>query len=147
MQESANHSGAQRSAVKGRLLYLDPRDLTRDCIGHWFVTTLEEFDVKLLGHPNQLDELSLNPDSIRGIIFNAGAESVASDLVIDWLERLRKSVPDAPIILLSSREDRDEIIDGFELGIRGYIPTNLAPDVVAEAVRLVCSGGTFAPVS
>jgi DNA-binding NarL/FixJ family response regulator len=84
---------------------------------------------------------------VRAIVFNAGVECMASDLVVDWLARLRKSLPDAPVIVLSNLEDRSEIIDGFGLGIRGYIPTSLTPDIVVEAVRLVCAGGTFAPVS
>ena len=147
MEESVEYSGGRRSSLDGQLLYLDPQSLTRDCLGRWFDAELEEYDVVLLGDPAALDDKSLDPGAIRAIVFNAGVECMASDLVVDWLARLRKSLPDAPVIVLSNLEDRSEIIDGFGLGIRGYIPTSLTPDMVVEAVRLVCAGGTFAPVS
>ena len=146
MAESAGYSDGRPSAFRSQLLYLDPQSLTRDCLGRWFDAELEEYDVVLLGDPAALADRSFDPGAIWGIVFNAGVECMASDLVVDWLARLRKSLPDAPIIVLSNLEDRSEIVDGFGLGIRGYIPTSLAPDVVIEAVRLVCAGGTFAPV-
>jgi len=147
MEESAAHAGGQRSALQGQLLYLDSQCFMRDCLGDWFNAKLEEYEVRLLGDPAELDDMSLKPGTVRAVVFNAGIECMASDLVVDWIERLRKSLPDAPVIVLSNLEDRSEVIDGFGLGIRGYIPTSLAPDVVVEAIRLVCAGGTFAPVS
>jgi DNA-binding NarL/FixJ family response regulator len=147
MEESVGHSGGRRSSLDGQLLYLDRQSLTRDCLGRWFDAELDEYDVVVLGDPAALDDKSLDPGAVRAIVFNAGVECMASDLVVDWLARLRKSLPDAPVIVLSNLEDRSEIIDGFGLGIRGYIPTSLTPDIVVEAVRLVCAGGTFAPVS
>lgn len=146
MEEGAEHSGGRRNALEGQLLYLDRQSLTRECFGRWFDAELEEYDVVLLDDLAALDDRSLDPGAIRAIVFNAGVECMASDLVVEWLERLRKRLPDAPIIVLSSLEDRSELIDGFGLGIRGYIPASLTPDVVVEAVRLVCAGGTFAPV-
>jgi DNA-binding NarL/FixJ family response regulator len=147
MDENAGYSGGRPSALEGQLLYLDPQSLTRDCFGRWFDAELAEYDVVLLGDPAELDDRSLDPGAIRAIVFNVGVECMVSGSVVDWLERLRQSLPDAPVIVLSNLEDRNEIIDGFGLGIRGYIPISLTPNVVVEAVRLVCAGGTFAPVS
>jgi DNA-binding NarL/FixJ family response regulator len=130
-----------------QLLYLDPRSMRRDCIACWLNANLEEFGIRVFGHPNEIDEAAFVPGAIRVIVYNAGMECVSSCLVAEWLERLLDALPDVPIVLLSDCEDHNEIIETLELGVRGYIPTSLTSDVAAEAIRLVCAGGTFAPAA
>jgi DNA-binding NarL/FixJ family response regulator len=50
-----------------------------------------------------------------------------------------------PVAILSDYEDPENIRAAFDLGVRGYIPTSLASLVAAQAVHLICAGGTFAP--
>ncbi|MGH6944855.1 MAG: LuxR C-terminal-related transcriptional regulator [Geminicoccaceae bacterium] len=135
------------SGTGGQLLYLDPRTLTRDCVGRWLNANLEDFRIGLLSHPDEIGEAAVEPREVRVIVYNVGLECVSSALVGEWLERFRQALPDVPVVLLADREDPDEIIEALALGVRGYIPTSLTSDVAAEAVRLVCAGGTFAPAA
>jgi DNA-binding NarL/FixJ family response regulator len=52
-----------------------------------------------------------------------------------------------PLVLLSDREDIDEIVEAIELGVRGYIPTSIEVPEAAAGIHCVEAGGTFVPAS
>jgi DNA-binding NarL/FixJ family response regulator len=54
----------------------------------------------------------------------------------------------APVVVLSDVDSPEAIVDAFESGVRGYIPTTETTlDLALEIVRLVRAGGTFVPPS
>jgi DNA-binding NarL/FixJ family response regulator len=64
------------------------------------------------------------------------------------LRQLGALVQIAPVIILSAVDSRDSIIEAFESGARGFIPTgSTTPEQVIEIIRLVKAGGTFVPPS
>jgi DNA-binding NarL/FixJ family response regulator len=54
---------------------------------------------------------------------------------------------DVPIIVVADDDRLENICNALDLGIRGYIPTNLSLEVVIEAINLVRAGGLFVPAS
>jgi DNA-binding NarL/FixJ family response regulator len=130
-----------------RLIYLDPRAFTRDCIGRWLQSNLTGFDVRLMSGPEAIANELLDCGEIRAVIVNTGPEPMASGTVASLTSGVAELLPDVPIVVLSEHEDAENIRGAFELGVRGYIPTSLASVVVVEAVRLVCAGGNFAPAA
>ena len=130
-----------------RLIYLDPRAFTRDCIGRWLQSNLTGFDVRLMSGPEAIGNELLDCGEIRAVIVNTGPEPMASGAVASLTSGVAELLPDVPIVVLSEHEDADNICRALELGVRGYIPTSLASVVAVEAIRLVCAGGTFAPAT
>jgi DNA-binding NarL/FixJ family response regulator len=62
--------------------------------------------------------------------------------------QMRGLVQIAPVIILSAVDCRNSIIEAFESGVRGFIPTgSTTPEQVIEIIRLVKAGGTFVPPS
>jgi DNA-binding NarL/FixJ family response regulator len=54
----------------------------------------------------------------------------------------------APVVVLSDVDCPEAVLDAFETGVRGYIPTaDTTLDLALEIVRLVRAGGTFVPPS
>jgi DNA-binding NarL/FixJ family response regulator len=54
----------------------------------------------------------------------------------------------APVVVLSDVDSPEAIVNAFESGVRGYIPTTETTlDLALEIVRLVRAGGTFVPPS
>jgi DNA-binding NarL/FixJ family response regulator len=54
----------------------------------------------------------------------------------------------APVVVLSDADCPEAILDAFESGVRGYIPTtDTTLGLALEIVRLVRAGGTFVPPS
>jgi DNA-binding NarL/FixJ family response regulator len=69
----------------------------------------------------------------------------SKDLRFGQLQPLMKT---APVIILSAADCRDSIIEAFEIGARGFIPTgSTPPKQVIEIIRFVNAGGTFVPPS
>ena len=60
---------------------------------------------------------------------------------------LRRHMSRIPLVLLSDRDDVEEIVEAIEHGVRGYIPTSLEPSEAAAALQCVAAGGTFVPAS
>ena len=129
------------------LIYLDPRALTRDCVGRWLQSRLSGFSVCLLSDPEQITAAPIVSDQIRAVVVNAGPERMSSPTVAHLLSRVSELLPTVPVAVMSDYEDSESIQEAFELGVRGYIPTSLASRVAVGALRLVCLGGTFAPAA
>jgi DNA-binding NarL/FixJ family response regulator len=129
------------------LIYLDPRALTRDCVGRWLQGSLRDFRVRLLPDPAQIETTQGVGDEIRAVIINTGSETMASAWTADLVSRVKEILPGVPVAILSDFEDRESVREAFNLGVRGYIPTSLASLVAAGAVSLVCVGGTYAPAT
>jgi DNA-binding NarL/FixJ family response regulator len=63
------------------------------------------------------------------------------------IRRIAQSCPQSPLILLCDSEGLDEIMGALEDGARGYIPTSLSLNIIAEAMGLVAAGGVYLPLS
>ena len=61
------------------------------------------------------------------IIFSIGAASVRDPEVLGKMTLLRRHMSRIPLVLLSDRDDVDDIVAAIEHGVRGYIPTSLEP--------------------
>ncbi|HET8914089.1 MAG TPA: response regulator transcription factor [Propionibacteriaceae bacterium] len=129
------------------LIYLDPRALTRDCVGRWLQSSLSGFSVCLLPDPEQITAAPIVSGDIRAVVINVGRERMSSPTVARLLSRVSELLPTVPVALMSDYEDPESIQEAFELGVRGYIPTSLASTVAVAALQLVCCGGTFAPAA
>jgi DNA-binding NarL/FixJ family response regulator len=81
------------------------------------------------------------------IIFSIGAASVGDPEVLGKITVLRRHLSRMPLVLLSDRDDLDDIVAAIEHGVRGYITTSLEPSEAAAALQCVAAGGTFVPAS
>jgi DNA-binding NarL/FixJ family response regulator len=61
------------------------------------------------------------------------------------LRRLAEALAPAPVVILSDRAERDEVVAAFKEGARGYIPTDLESVLVIKALKMVMNGGSFVP--
>lgn len=83
----------------------------------------------------------------RCIVICVGAHSVAQSPMPEQIGRIRRALPGVPIIIMSDREEQDEVLATFREGARAYIPTSLDPHLVVRAIRIVLAGGTFVPAA
>jgi DNA-binding NarL/FixJ family response regulator len=65
--------------------------------------------------------------------------------VLGKITLLRRHMRRIPLVLLSDRDEIDDIVAAIEQGVRGYITTNLEPSEAAAALQCVAAGGTFVP--
>jgi DNA-binding NarL/FixJ family response regulator len=134
-----------------RIALIDPKPLTRESILKMLGALLPE-NVKLLGVScfdelldlSSTDELVDKEDRILVILYirNAG---VADNWVQAQLQLIKNEQPKIPIIMISDRDDADDVTRALNCGVRGYIPTSIAAEVAVAALTLVDAGGTYIP--
>jgi len=63
----------------------------------------------------------------------------------EHLHLIGRAFPTLRVIVLSDREEPEEVAMALRQGVQGYVPTSLAPRLVIGAIRIVLGGGTFYP--
>jgi DNA-binding NarL/FixJ family response regulator len=139
-------AGRQESKVMSIVL-IDRRPLTRRCFERWLQDGSPNLHLVSVGSPVDLLDASRSLSDPHIIIFSIGAASIADPEVLGKTTLLRRHMSRIPLVLLSDRDDVDEIVKALEHGVRGYIPTSLDPGAAAGALQCVAAGGTFVPAS
>lgn len=120
--------------------------LTRDILAQWLQDLGRNFNV--IHHLTSGDLLDNVRRGVRYDIMVVEYEwsDTAGAGGGEMLRCIKKAQPDAIIVVVSDSENPDAIIQALGQGARGYIPTTFEPSVAMAALRLVLSGGIFAPV-
>lgn len=63
------------------------------------------------------------------------------------LRLVRESFPDVRVVVVSSSQQRENILAALEAGAHGYLPKSLGPGDLARALGLVLEGTIFVPPS
>jgi DNA-binding NarL/FixJ family response regulator len=141
-------AGDSRQLGEGvSIILIDRRPLTRQCLSRWLQDGSRDLRVVSVGSPADLLNASRSLSDPHIIIFGIGAASVRDPDVLGMTTLLRRHMSRIPLVLLSDRDDVDEIVEAIEHGVRGYIPTSLEPSEAAAALKCVAAGGTFVPAS
>jgi DNA-binding NarL/FixJ family response regulator len=136
---------SQRAGKGAPIVLIDRQPLTRQCLSRWLQDGSPDLHVVLVGSPVELLDASLSAPQM--IIFSIGAASVGDPELLGKITLLRRHLSRVPLVLLSDREDIDDIVEAMEQGVRGYITTSLEPSEAAAALQCVGAGGTFVPAS
>jgi DNA-binding NarL/FixJ family response regulator len=64
---------------------------------------------------------------------------------IDGLARVIKEFPQTPVLVISGSASQADVGRALDLGIKGFLPKNLSPQVIAAALQVIASGGTYVP--
>lgn len=86
----------------------------------------------------------------------AAAKTAPTDLIIldltmpgmngiSGLEQMRTRYPNVPLVVLSGRTGREDIMGALNRGANGYLPKTLSGKAMLAALRLVLSGETYIP--
>jgi DNA-binding NarL/FixJ family response regulator len=131
----------------GRLsiVLIERRAMPRQSLAAWFQHNCQE--VRLATHPDPA-ELCRRARPIRDVdivVFSIGCAAVTDGEVLQTIERLRHVLAELPLVLMSDREEMEEVVEAIRRGARGFIPTSLDLDDAVEALRFVVAGGTFVP--
>lgn len=156
-QPKKRYAATELTRVRRRIIYyFDAQALTRDCIAHELARRLPDFNIiehSLVEDLAATEDVRLQAASVAVVHVHADgygqhpySESETSGVSND-LSMLERAAPEVPRILLSEVEVPEHILAAFHQRVRGYVPTTLPIDQVAEAIRFVAAGGTFVPES
>jgi DNA-binding NarL/FixJ family response regulator len=63
------------------------------------------------------------------------------------LELLRARLPEASVVVLSDKNDLDDVNQALMHGARGYIPSCVECEIAFAALRFISAGGVFVPAA
>lgn len=63
------------------------------------------------------------------------------------LRVVRENFAQAQVVVVSSSQDRNDIIAALHAGVHGYVPKSLGPADLARALRLILNGTMYVPPS
>jgi DNA-binding NarL/FixJ family response regulator len=126
---------------------VDRHSFTRECIAK----SLQECDVALVVSAFDTCDSCFESARTYDLILYHAHRSEADRRSVGSDERsapFDKVLDLAPVVVLSDVDCPEAILDAFESGARGYIPTtDTTLGLALEIVRLVRAGGTFVPPS
>jgi DNA-binding NarL/FixJ family response regulator len=137
-----------RKKLRVSIALIDPKPLTRRSLSEMLATALPGYVMVAASSCEELLQFlgrPIKPPHL--IIVYIRSAGVADTCVQNALGLIRFRLPDAPIIVLSDRDDVDDVNEALICGARGYIPTSIEAEVAFAALRLINAGGTFIPAS
>jgi DNA-binding NarL/FixJ family response regulator len=79
------------------------------------------------------------------ILLVIGAQGVADPEPQSWIALLQEKYAEAPLVLVSEREEPEEVVAAFQAGARGFIPMSITTPVAIQAFTFIMGGGSFYP--
>jgi DNA-binding NarL/FixJ family response regulator len=86
-------------------------------------------------------------DNCEMIIISVGSASIQDVQQIALIDSVRRLMPYASLVIISDREDPQEVWAAFQEGAIGFMPTSLEPALAFQALSFMRSGGSFFPPS
>jgi DNA-binding NarL/FixJ family response regulator len=138
---TARFNGSLQQPV---LLIIEPLTLTRTSILSILRRELTGFEIIEMATTEGLDCASGR--DVRLVMLSIGDKSIVDPSVEGDLAMLVDYCPDAPIALLSNRDDEATALAAMHRGIRGFFPTSIPVEVAVAGLRLVLAGGVYRPL-
>jgi DNA-binding NarL/FixJ family response regulator len=147
----STRTGKQRRSsrsTKSQIAVIDSKKLRQAGIVHLLGAWADAkgLVLKSVSANKPLEESGIGPNC-QMIIVNVGNSSIADEPEQTWIRNLSSLAPDAPIVILSDREEPREVCAAFEAGAAGFVPTSTDPAVAVNALSFIESGGSFFPPS
>jgi len=142
--ERATQTRRKKSRVP--LVLIDLAPLTRQSITAMFARALPEYVITAAASSEELPQIC-EPGTLCPalVVINTKSSAVTDPWVQTTLGIITQRLGGTPIVLLSDRDDTDDVMQALSYGIRGYINPSVEPEVVFAALKLVHAGGTFIP--
>jgi DNA-binding NarL/FixJ family response regulator len=91
------------------------------------------------------NNISANCEMIIISVGNASIEDAQHRTLIGGVRRLMPHY--APLVIISDREEPQEISAAFQEGAIGFVPTSIEPALAFQALSFIRNGGSFFPPS
>ena len=138
-------ASTNRSDRVPSITLIDERPLMRHCFGRWLEESAPNAHIVTVATPAGVLDNSRLARGTHLIVFSIGAARVGDPEVLESIHELERSLPEVPLVLLSDRDDVEEVAKAIHHGVRGYIPTKLELSELVAAIHCVEAGGTFVP--
>jgi DNA-binding NarL/FixJ family response regulator len=137
------------SCERPSIVIVDCHPLWRSCLARILRSEIQDFTILEIETAHHLD--SVVGKHIGLVALNIGSSAMTDECVLNSLSYLRRSLPEAPFMLLTRLEEStisDAMISEVtRFGVRGYITDSASVEIALAALRLVIAGGVYFPRS
>ena len=81
----------------------------------------------------------------RCLVLSVGGGTIARSDVHMLLRVLHVLAPEVPAVIMSDRDDPEEIMLAYRENCRGYLSTGMSPQLALRAISFILEGGSFFP--
>lgn len=138
----------ERSAIMAHgeqyVLIVDPKSLRRAEIATFLQVWSESAGLSVIA-ATDLPEDAIQSGHCRLAIVNVGGTAVGSSENQRCIKAIRALMPETPLVVISDREEPEEVLAAFQAGARGFIPSSIEPPVALQALTFILGGGSFYP--
>jgi DNA-binding NarL/FixJ family response regulator len=133
---------------KPRVLVLDKNRLRQAGVMHLIDEWADGVGLQVTAAaPDVLKQDAAASPRCKMVVVSVGSASVGDDPQRSLIEQIRSDFPEASVVVLSDREEAEEICAAFLEGASGFMPTSIDPAVAFQALTFINAGGTFFPPS
>jgi DNA-binding NarL/FixJ family response regulator len=129
------------------VLVIDPLELRRAVVVSFLAPWADQCNITIV----QIDSYQALAQSsislLRMILLVIGAQGVEDPEPQDLIASLHGKFATTPLVLVSEREESEEVVAAFKAGARGFIPMSVTPSVAIQAFTFVMGGGSYFPPS
>jgi DNA-binding NarL/FixJ family response regulator len=79
------------------------------------------------------------------IIVSVGGASIQDPSQVTLLAGVRRLMPQVPLVIISDRDEPQEVCAAFQQEAIGFMPTSIEPALAFQALSFMRSGGSFFP--
>jgi DNA-binding NarL/FixJ family response regulator len=97
--------------------------------------------------PDQARETLQAEPNFRMLIFSIGGESIAERENLQQLKGLRALAPNVPLVIMSDRENAQDIATALSTEAQGFIESGITSALAYQALSFILNGGTYFPAS
>lgn len=126
------------SPIPIRVLVVDDHPVVRFGLVHMLGAA---DDIKIVGELESVHDLSNTLEESKPDVVLLDLE-LGDTHGVDALRQLREAAPSVRVIIYTSHDEEERIVQAAELGVDGYLLKGCPPDELIRAIRSVCEGGT-----
>ena len=127
------------------VLVIDSLELRRAGVVSFLAPWADHSNIKIV-QISPCDALAqLSALLFKMILLVIGAQGVEDPEPQSLIISLHDKYADIPLVLVSEREEPEQVIAAFKAGARGFIPMSATPPVAMQAFTFIMSGGSFFP--
>lgn len=131
------------AAYQGQMILdlIDDRALDRECLAQSLIS--HGLDMDIVMHSTIESWKTQHSRNTSGVLLNIGGRSLTDENLVKSVRDLVGEFSDKPVIILAENYELRQILLALDLGVRGFIPSDVGLTVCVGAISLALSGGVF----
>ncbi|MES2295601.1 MAG: response regulator transcription factor [Pseudomonadota bacterium] len=127
------------------ILLVDDHPLFREGMSLLLHSLLDEVCTFQAGSVEEaLELLAAPPAPVELMLIDIGLPGMSG---LEGLTVVRRDFPDIPVVVLSSNDDRESVMNALDRGAMGFLPKSSSSKVLEAALNLILAKGVYLPAN